>query len=124
MANTMTINDQLAIECPECHIQVMVPIVVTLRGGMTRDAFLETVPDMADLWAHMWTHNVRPDTLMLDQQCETHGRKHIYKLRRGEDYLLHIPENGNTYMLMDCVRCPATWYQDYAEHIRKWTTGV
>lgn len=116
----MTINDQLAIECPECHIQVMVPIVVTLKGGMTREAFIDTQPDLADLWAHMWTHGVRPEM----RHPENCTEKHKYQLRRGGDYLLHIVETGESYLMMDCVRCPATWYEPYADHIRRWTTGV
>lgn len=122
MANSkMTINDQLAIECPECHIQVMVPIVVTLKGGMTREAFIDTQPDLADLWAHMWTHNVLPRDPIIE--CHVNGEKHHFKLLE-EDYLFHVHAMGETYLVFECVKCHGQCFQLYSDHIRMWTKGV
>ena len=43
------------VECPECEEVIAIPVTATISTGDTQVLNLE--PDMADLWAHAWTHN-------------------------------------------------------------------
>lgn len=47
---------QAQIECPECHTIVAVPIDATIDHDEDGQWYLNCQPDMADIWAHAWTH--------------------------------------------------------------------
>ena len=53
--STLSIDDRVAVICPECHQQVPVPITVRIEGTDHQPTVVAT-PDMTDLWAHAWTH--------------------------------------------------------------------
>lgn len=44
------------IECPECGQQIGVPVKAHIRPTPGGQQELVLTPDMADLWAHSWTH--------------------------------------------------------------------
>ena len=46
----------LQVECPECHEVIPVPLVLHIGDLVDGDLPVEVEPDMADLWAHAWTH--------------------------------------------------------------------
>lgn len=49
----------ILVECPECHEHIEVPLSVTTeRNAIIGTQFLTIEPDMADLWAHAWTHGI------------------------------------------------------------------
>jgi len=45
------------IACPECADVIPVPVSGELTTDDDGRQYLHTEPDMADLWAHMWTHD-------------------------------------------------------------------
>ena len=45
-----------AVACPACGEVIDVPIRVTIHDGQ----FIKCDPDLADVWAHSWTHDERP----------------------------------------------------------------
>ena len=46
----------LHIECPECHDVIPVPLAMTVGEVVDGSVTINVEPDMADLWAHAWTH--------------------------------------------------------------------
>lgn len=55
----------IAIQCPVCPVIVDVAITCTIVDGERAHeghASLVCTPDTADLWAHMWTHDVAAPT--------------------------------------------------------------
>lgn len=55
---TQTVTIQLGLQCPVCREVVEVPVRISIIDGTT----LEFDPDVADLWAHAWTHQGPADT--------------------------------------------------------------
>lgn len=47
--------DGLAVACPDCGQRVDIPVTVELSGPWEKMS-LELTPDLADVWAHSWTH--------------------------------------------------------------------
>lgn len=48
-------NPTYYVECPDCEEVIAIPIVVELHGGHGGQT-MTCEPDLADLWAHSWTH--------------------------------------------------------------------
>lgn len=48
--------EPLQIECPECHEVIAVPLDLRIGQPVEGNLPVEVEPDMADLWAHAWTH--------------------------------------------------------------------
>lgn len=61
MSAHISIDDRVTIICPACDEQIPVPIEVELEEDDQGMSIVAT-PDTADLWAHMWTHGIRPNT--------------------------------------------------------------
>lgn len=45
------------VQCPECGQHITIPITGQLATGTDGVQYLTLEPDMADLWAHAWTHD-------------------------------------------------------------------
>lgn len=63
MAITTTMKaGSVLIQCPACDIAVNIPVTCeVLNDELAHQgkASLVCTPDMADLWAHMWSHDER-----------------------------------------------------------------
>jgi len=46
------------IACPECAAVIEIPVTCELTQQGDRQ-YLECEPDMADLWAHAWSHGAQ-----------------------------------------------------------------
>lgn len=60
MAQTTVMRaGSVLIQCPTCPTAVSVPVNCEVKNNHLAhqgEASLVCEPDMADLWAHMWTH--------------------------------------------------------------------
>jgi hypothetical protein len=50
----------LQIECPECAEVIPVPLIMQASTVVDGSLSVNVEPDMADLWAHAWTHTEVP----------------------------------------------------------------
>lgn len=47
------------VRCPECDQHIDIPITGDLTTGADGVQRLTLEPDVADLWAHAWTHEAQ-----------------------------------------------------------------
>ncbi len=46
------------VECPECGDIIEIGVTITTADPVNGNLRIEAEPDMADVWAHSWTHLV------------------------------------------------------------------
>jgi hypothetical protein len=51
------------VHCPECDVAVPITTEITSRGREGNMLIMGVEPDLTDVIAHAWTHEVDPDDL-------------------------------------------------------------
>jgi len=44
------------VHCPECPALIPVPVLARIEKDEEGEQYMETRADMAEVWAHSWTH--------------------------------------------------------------------